>query len=314
MIGFILSAGFGKRLMPITEHIPKALVPVCGMSMLERTIDSMGKAGIESFGINVHHIPEPIYDFRDKSGKYFEIFHEKGEIRGTGGALFFAQEFLSRQEAFCVCNVDIFTQVDLGELSEEFVRSDCICALAAVRPTASDIGTILYERNSNEYIGTPGSGQKSHSAVEDADFIGIAFYRREIFDYLSEDDFGIIPVWARLKGLGESVKVLVSQNTAWYDIGTPGSFSKIHFDCLDRRIEIPVPEGIVVDRESKMAYPEMMREKSAKLPWSYVWTYSGDMGPLVKMDRCIVLEGADLSGKSEYSNSILTPWGEVNIE
>ena len=63
MKAFILAAGLGERLRPLTDHKPKALVKVAGMTMLERTIRNLASSGFRSFVVNVHYYGEQIFDF-----------------------------------------------------------------------------------------------------------------------------------------------------------------------------------------------------------------------------------------------------------
>ncbi|MBQ7458179.1 MAG: NTP transferase domain-containing protein, partial [Bacteroidales bacterium] len=68
MKAFILAAGLGERLRPLTDDRPKALVSVAGMTMLERTIRTLADAGVTSFVVNVHYFGDQIIDFLATNG------------------------------------------------------------------------------------------------------------------------------------------------------------------------------------------------------------------------------------------------------
>ena len=95
LTGFILAAGFGTRLRPLTDHLPKALISVCGKPLLQRALEFYENNRVKPIGVNSHHFPEFIKSFKNNSAIPFELFHETGAIRGTGGALLFAREFLA---------------------------------------------------------------------------------------------------------------------------------------------------------------------------------------------------------------------------
>ena len=99
MRGFVLAAGFGTRLRPLTDHIPKALVPVCGKPLLARSLAFLRGHGVTEIAVNSHYLADKIESFRREQKECFSLFHEEGNIRGTGGALYFAGEFLSGDEA-----------------------------------------------------------------------------------------------------------------------------------------------------------------------------------------------------------------------
>ena len=82
----ILAAGVGMRLRPVTDFIPKPLMPVCGVPLIESIIIKMKQAGIAKIAVNTHHLAERIESFI-RSSPYtdmVELFHEP-EILGTGG-------------------------------------------------------------------------------------------------------------------------------------------------------------------------------------------------------------------------------------
>ena len=106
----IFAAGLGTRLRPLTDHMPKALVPVAGKPMLERVILRLKEAGFNEITVNIHHFGEQIIDFlraHDNFGTEIHISDERGMLLDTGGGIKKARPFLDGQEPFLVHNVDI---------------------------------------------------------------------------------------------------------------------------------------------------------------------------------------------------------------
>ncbi|MCH5216741.1 MAG: NTP transferase domain-containing protein, partial [Muribaculaceae bacterium] len=108
----ILAAGVGSRLRPLTDTMPKALVPVCGVPMLQHVILRLKGFGFDDLVINVHHFANQIIDFlntNDNFGVKIAISHEEDELLDTGGAILHAASLLGDNEPVLVHNVDILS-------------------------------------------------------------------------------------------------------------------------------------------------------------------------------------------------------------
>jgi NDP-sugar pyrophosphorylase family protein len=119
MKAMIFAAGLGTRLKPLTDHMPKALVPVAGKPMLEHIIDKLKAAGFDEIVINVHHFAQQIIDFvkaKDNFGIQIWISDETEELLDTGGGIKKASHFID--EPFLVHNADILSNADLKALYE----------------------------------------------------------------------------------------------------------------------------------------------------------------------------------------------------
>lgn len=90
MKAMIFAAGLGTRLRPLTDNMPKALVPVAGKTMLERVILKLKDAGFHDITINIHHFGSQIVDFlraNENFGVDIHISDERGELLDTGGGI-----------------------------------------------------------------------------------------------------------------------------------------------------------------------------------------------------------------------------------
>ena len=119
MKAMIFAAGLGTRLKPLTDHMPKALVPVAGKPMLEHVIEKLKASGFNEIVINVHHFGNQIIDFlkeKDNFGIQIWISDETEELLDTGGGIKKAAHFFD--EPFLVHNADILSNVNLKALYE----------------------------------------------------------------------------------------------------------------------------------------------------------------------------------------------------
>ena len=204
----ILAAGQGERLRPLTETTPKALVEVRGRSLLERHLDSLKAAGIETVVINLGWLGEMIAD-RIGSGHAYGlnvVYSQEGEnILETGGGIHRALPMLGR-EPFLVVNADVYTDMPLppAGLAETDVGHLVLVPRPAHKPQGDfDLqdGRVCESRNS------------AHT------FSGVAVYRPEFFAGCEPGRFPLAPM---LKAAAREGRLAGSlYEGLWEDVGTP---------------------------------------------------------------------------------------------
>ena len=141
MKAMIFAAGLGSRLKPLTDTMPKALVPVAGCPMLEHVILKLKASGFTEIVINIHHFGEQIIDFlktNNDFGLTIHISDERDRLLDTGGGIRKARLFfLNFGEPFLVHNVDILSDMNLKELYDFHMQSGSVATLLASRRTTS---------------------------------------------------------------------------------------------------------------------------------------------------------------------------------
>lgn len=116
MKALIFAAGLGTRLRPLTDTMPKALVPVGGKPLLYHVAHKLKSAGFKELVINIHHFPDAIIDYvkaEDSFGMKVSFSDERDLLRETGGGIRHARPFLEGGP-FLVHNVDILSDLDIG--------------------------------------------------------------------------------------------------------------------------------------------------------------------------------------------------------
>lgn len=127
----IFAAGLGTRLKPLTDEMPKALVPVCGRPLLWHSIMKLKKAGVKEVVVNVHHFADKIIDYlkSEDFGIEIKISDERDFLRETGGGLRFASPLLLNcSSSFIVHNVDIISDLDIIKFAS-CVREDALSTI-----------------------------------------------------------------------------------------------------------------------------------------------------------------------------------------
>lgn len=139
MEAFILAAGLGTRLKPITDSIPKALVEINGIPLLEILIKRLAKFSTDKIVINIHHLGQQVIDFLESKNNFgldISISDERGLLLDTGGGLKKAAGLL-REDNFLIHNVDILANLDLSALMKFHIESGNIATLAVQKRESS---------------------------------------------------------------------------------------------------------------------------------------------------------------------------------
>lgn len=122
MKAMIFAAGLGTRLKPLTDTMPKALVPICGKPLLQHVLEKLVASGFDDVVINVHHFADMIEEWVARNpigGLRVRFSDERQELLETGGGVRHAASLLLDTERFLIHNVDILSNVDLNAFWRE---------------------------------------------------------------------------------------------------------------------------------------------------------------------------------------------------
>lgn len=144
----IFAAGLGTRLKPLTDTMPKALVPLAGKTLLQWQIEKLKAAGITDIVVNVHHFPDLIIDYLRENNNFgcnIQVSDERDMLLETGGGLRKAHPLLTSNlsplasSPILVCNVDILSNIDIPAL------------LNAYNPEEMGV-VVVYPRDTQRYL------------------------------------------------------------------------------------------------------------------------------------------------------------------
>ena len=201
MKAMIFAAGLGTRLRPLTNNIPKALVPLNGIPLLELAIRRLKYYGFNEIIINVHHFADKIMAFLEEKNNFdieIHISNEEKILLDTGGGLKNAAWFL-KDEPFLVVNADIVTSLNLAEMVK-FHQEHSFLATLAVQKRESSRQMMFNDQNLL-------SGWKNHQTGEEIisrqienptfySFSGIHVINPEIFELMPKEEiFPIMPFY-----------------------------------------------------------------------------------------------------------------------
>lgn len=147
----IFAAGLGTRLKPITDNLPKALVPVGGMPLIEHVARKLKDSGIEEAVVNVHHFADMLEDWvAGHEILPMKVSDERERLLETGGAVLHARKHLEGCGTFLVHNVDIISDLDVRDLCSEVKPEALATLLVSERETAR---YLLFEPETMKLVG-----------------------------------------------------------------------------------------------------------------------------------------------------------------
>jgi len=134
----IFAAGLGTRLKPLTDTMPKALVPVAGKPLLDIVIDRLIGQGYQHFVINVHHFAQQIIDHvaQQSYAPLVAISDEREQLLETGGGLKLAAHLFRDDEPILIHNVDVLDNVDYRWMARQHMPDEDAVLLVSKRQTS----------------------------------------------------------------------------------------------------------------------------------------------------------------------------------
>lgn len=243
MKAMILAAGYGTRLQPLTNHLPKALVAINDVPMLQLIIARLIKSGVDEIIINTHHFSEQVASFlklKNSFGIRIEISQES-QILGTGGGLKHARYFFDDEQPFFLHNVDIISTINLKQMYQHHQNNRAMATLAIQRRETSR-GFILDEKNyvcGHEDKDNQRTRLKRapHGKTRFMAFCGIHIISPDIFQFIDETGrFSIIDSYLNLIEQGFPILGFPADGWYWKDIGKLETLEGIQRDLENKII------------------------------------------------------------------------------
>jgi MurNAc alpha-1-phosphate uridylyltransferase len=221
----VLAAGFGERMRPLTERLPKPLIAVAGKPLLDHVLDRLAAVGIERAVVNVHYLADQIErHLAGRTAPQIVISDERSMLLGTGGGVVKALAALGDQPFFHVNSDTIWldgVKPNLERLAEAFVpsRMDALLLLASATNSIGYAGR-------GDYIMTTDGRLRRRPEREVAPFVyaGAALLRPELFGDAPAGAFPLTRLFDRAAEQGRLHGLRLEG--VWMHVGTPDAIAK----------------------------------------------------------------------------------------
>ena len=299
MLAIVLVGGFGTRLQPLTNHVPKQMLPICGLPMIEWVALQLAKHGVSEMGLALGYRPDAFlnaYPGGTIAGLPYRVAVEP-EVLGTAGAIRFALEELDVDETVVALNGDVLTDLDITALVtfHQRQKAEGTIALQSVNDP-SRFGVVTTDKNGRvaEFVEKPPKGTEPSNLINAGTYV----LEPEIINRIPAGqqvsvEREIFPHMAR-----EGSLYAVDSSTYWLDTGTPEQFIEANLDVM-RGLRDFVPE-----------LPTNIVDPSAQIEESFLGEGT-EVGANARIKGSVLLSGCKISNNAKIRNSVLAE--EVQI-
>ncbi len=294
----IMSAGVGSRLDPLTRDIPKPLVPIANIPVMDILLQHLANHGIKKVIANTHYLAEQIENRYTKSSPInidFSYIYEQN-LSGTAGGVKKCQFFFEEGETFIVMSADGLTDIDINEAAKSHKESGCIATIVTKTVDKNEVdkfGVIVVDSDNKivEFQEKPPIEEAKSNLVN----TGIYIFNYEIFNYIPENttyDFAK-NVFPDLMNKNIPINTYKTDRY-WSDIGSISQYVESTKDILNKKIKIP--NLIITSDEDKfcLACDTKAIDNSCKI-----------------VGNCTIGKNVKLSKNAVISNSII--WDDVEV-
>ncbi len=299
---FVLGAGLGTRLLPLTERRPKPLIPVANRPLITHAFDHLIAAGIERFIVNTHWRAERYAEFFPEGkwrGRPVTFIHETPEVLETAGGIWHAREHLN-DGPFIVYNGDILSDLSLA------------AALAAHRAARNEVTLILRSHGGNTNVAfDTASGRildlrrALRPEIEPHHlFTGIYIVEPGFIARIpAAQKLSVVPVFHEMIRAGARLGGIVLDEGEWWDLGSRSEYLAVH-TALAARSEKCAPwisPAASLSPDAKITGATAIADDAkigagAVLHDCILWE-NATVAPGARLTRCIVADGATASGE-----------------
>ncbi|MBL9033662.1 MAG: nucleotidyltransferase family protein [Rhodospirillaceae bacterium] len=221
----VMAAGFGKRLRPLTDKVPKPLTKVLGVPLIDVALNRLAAAGVKRAVVNLHHLGEQIRAHLKDRKEPEILFSEEEEILETGGGIVKALPLLGDQPFFTVNAKIIWLngKVDCLLRLAQMFDPDKMDALLLLQPTVTAVGY----NGTGDFIMDPDGriARKPEREVAPFLYAGIQLCHPRLFRDTPKGAFSTNLVWDR--AMEEGRLYGIRHDGEWYHVSTPEHLTEV---------------------------------------------------------------------------------------
>lgn len=297
---FILAAGFGTRLRPLTNFRPKPLVPVCGIPMIDYALAQCETAGLAPVIVNAHHLADQIEAHAE--GRY-EVSRED-TILGTGGGLRSVRAALATPTV--VVNADVLNTVDLRKLADGVPEGGACLAVRPAAPQEIDAyGAVTIDHNGQLCtLSTLGSRPDLTPEDPNTHFTGIHALDPSLLDDLPDGFSCIVRQGYAPKLTSGRLRGLRHEGT-WLDVGNPAAYLTANLAALTTTVPLAL-DPFRFARWARGPRGEQGKPISGVEVQGSLWVgHEVDFGTRVKLRNTVIGHSARIDSNTELVRCVV---------
>ncbi|MCZ7586929.1 MAG: nucleotidyltransferase family protein [Deltaproteobacteria bacterium] len=189
MRGLVLAAGLGTRLRPLTDDVPKPLLPVVARPMIEHALALLYSAGLLDVAVNAHHRADLVADYFRYGSCFWQrvtMSREEPDVLGTGGAIKRLHAWLEGSDPFVVTNGDTISKPDLNVALDAHKKSGALATMILRRDERAERYGVVATDADGAVVDVAGLAGKSGS--DGGLFIGTSILSSAIFNHMPDED------------------------------------------------------------------------------------------------------------------------------
>jgi len=304
---FVLGAGLGTRLRPLTDRLPKPLVPVFHRPLITYAFDHLLQAGVSEFIVNTHHLPEQFAkmfpDSRYRNAP-LTFSHEPVLLETAGGIANIAA--LVRGAPFIVYNGDILTDLPLAPLIDRHERDRNLVTLAL--RSAGPATHIAFDPARRLVTDIRNKLRTGHRGTHQ--FTGIYVVSPEFLDHLTPGKIeSVIPIFLKLISSGSRVGAAVVDDGMWWDLGDRTNYLDAHRELHAMHGKFPAYAAGTGGKEPRKKFelraPNSRVHPTARLLGCTVVSDGCEIGANAVLEDCILWPGARVAPGSHLKRCIV---------
>jgi len=310
----VMAAGVGSRLDPLTQYIPKPLVPIANRPVMDILFDRLKEIGIKDVIANTYYLSEKIISHYEEYslGMNFNYIQEK-ELSGTAGGVKKCQFFFDEGDDFLILSADGLSNADLKAGIESHKKSGTIATIGIKRIPMEEIphfGVVVTDENGfiSEFQEKPSIKEAKSDCIN----TGIYIFNYRIFNYIPENTFYDFAknVFPSLMQSGEKINTF-DVSEYWSDIGTLDQYIQSTKDVFEGLCSIK-HSGFIDTNGGTCIKGKSYIAPSAKLTGFNSIGHNCVIGKNVHLKDCIIWDDVEIKDNSHLENCIIASHSEIN--
>ncbi|HYJ06083.1 MAG TPA: sugar phosphate nucleotidyltransferase [Chthoniobacterales bacterium] len=293
---FVLGAGLGLRMRPLSEVLPKPLIPIFQKPLITFALDHLISAGVKSFIVNAHHLAPAFQEFFAEGsyrGHPVQLVYEP-QILGTGGGIKNVEPLLGNGP-FISYSGDLLTDTPLQPLLEEHFRA------------GNDVTLALRERGLRSDVALEGGRvvdiSNRYGREGRFDYAGIAVWSPAIFERIAPgQSVSFIPILSEWIGQGGKIGGVPSNDAKWFNIGSRREYLAVHRAIREEKWK---PAYVTAPEWPVSVAADAQIDSTSRLSGFYSVGAGCRVGADATLEDTILWPGAQIASRSHLRNCIV---------